>query len=198
MGKARGIKKRRAGRPANMTAKNKKTAPVKQATSREYLPFFIILVACFLAYIPVLKAGFVNWDDPDYANEVFFKKGFSNLLTTPIQGNYHPLTVLSLFLNYLISGMNAWSYHLLNVILHMGNCILVFRLILLLSRGSVLIAFITAILFGIHPMHVESVAWVSERKDVLYGLFFIAGLISYTKFVDTGNRKQYVSAILFF
>src|SRR5262249_2783807 len=55
-----------------------------------------------------------------------------------------------------------------------------------------------AILFGIHPMHVESVAWVSERKDVLYCLFFIAGLISYTKFVDTGKRNQYILAILFF
>jgi tetratricopeptide (TPR) repeat protein len=59
------------------------------------------------------------------------------------------------------------------------------------------IAFTTAILFGIHPVHVESVAWVSERKDVLYGLFFLAGLISYTKYADTGSRKQYFLAILF-
>jgi hypothetical protein len=66
-----------------------------------------------------------------------------------------------------------------------------------LSNKNTLIAFVTAILFGIHPMHVESVAWVTERKDVLYGLFFIAGLISYTKYADTGSRKQYVITLVF-
>jgi predicted MFS family arabinose efflux permease len=68
---------------------------------------------------------------------------------------------------------------------------------LLLSNRNIPIAFVTAILFGIHPMHVESVAWVTERKDVLYGLFFMAGLISYTKYTDTGNRKQYIITLMF-
>jgi protein O-mannosyl-transferase len=105
--------------------------------------------------------------------------------------------MISLALNYAISGDNAWSYHVLNLLLHLINCFLVFRLTYLLSTKNLIIAFTTAILFGIHPMHVESVAWISERKDVLYGLFFLAGLISYTKYVDTSSRKQYFFALLF-
>jgi tetratricopeptide (TPR) repeat protein len=178
--------------------KTNRTTPVNQRNN--YIAVFIILLFTFIAYLPALKAGFVNWDDPDYVNVQIYRQGFSNLktlITTPVQGNYHPLTMISLALNYSISGMNAWSYHLVNLLLHLINCILVFRFALLLSNKNTLIAFVTAILFGIHPMHVESVAWVTERKDVLYGLFFIAGLISYTKYTDTGNRKQYIITLTF-
>ncbi|HKB44419.1 MAG TPA: tetratricopeptide repeat protein [Chitinophagaceae bacterium] len=178
--------------------KANRSTPVSQRNN--YIAVFIILLFTFIAYLPSLKAGFVNWDDPDYVNEQIFRQGFSNLknlITTPVQGNYHPLTMISLALNYSVSGMNAWSYHLLNLLLHLINCILVFRFALLLSNRNAPIAFVTAILFGIHPMHVESVAWVTERKDVLYGLFFIAGLISYTKYTDTGSRKQYIITLIF-
>src|SRR5580765_4347601 len=155
------------------------------------LPF--ILGVTFIAFIPALKAGFVNLDDGDYVTNNPLLKNISDLkslLTTPVQGNYHPLTMLSLSLNYLISGENAWSYHLFNIIFHIINCFLVFRLAMLLSKNNTVIAFTTAMLFGIHPMHVESVAWVSERKDVLYSLFFLAGLICYTRYSDTNSRKQ--------
>jgi len=184
--------------PQAGTVKQKKSTPSRKIN----IPWWVlpvILLITFLAFLPALRAGFVLWDDPDYINKDFFIRSSSNfslLLTTSIQGNHHPLTMLSLFLNYAISGDNAWSYHLLNLLLHLLNCFLVFRLALLLSKNLV-IAFTTAILFGIHPLHVESVAWVSERKDVLYGLFFIAGLISYTKYADTGSKKQYLLTNLF-
>ncbi len=161
------------------------------------IPFIIILT--FLVYIPSLKAGFVNWDDGDYVVDNPLLKDFSNLkllLTKPVQGNYHPLTMLSLAFNYSISGLNSWSYHLLNLLLHLLNSFLVFRLAMLLSGKNITIAFTTAILFGIHPMHVESVAWISERKDVLYSLFYLTGLIIYIKYLDTGSRKQYFFTIL--
>ena len=163
------------------------------------IPF--ILIITFLAYIPALKAGFVNWDDPDYVIDNLLIKDLSNLkllLTTPVQGNHHPLTMLSLAFNYLISGNDPWSYHLLNVLFHLANCYFVFRLTLLLTNKKVIIAFVTAILFGIHPLHVESVAWVSERKDVLYALFFLAGLISYTKYIDSGSKKTILVYSSFF
>jgi tetratricopeptide (TPR) repeat protein len=67
---------------------------------------------------------------------------------------------------------------------------------MILSRNNLIIAFTTSLLFGIHPMHVESVAWISERKDVLYSLFFLAGLISYTRYIDKGSKKQYWLTIL--
>jgi tetratricopeptide (TPR) repeat protein len=189
-------KTKTAKKKAVPTKKTVKQLPAK----KHYRELLIILIITFLVYIPCLKAGFVNWDDPDYVNEIFFNRGLSDFkvfITTPIQGNYHPLTVFSLLLNYSISGMNGWSYHLVNLLLHLANCVLVFRLALLLSNRNSLIAFVTSILFGIHPMHVESVAWVTERKDVLYGLFFLAGLISYTKYIDTGNRKQYWLTVVF-
>jgi len=159
-----------------------------------------ILIITFLAFIPALGAGFVSLDDNEYVTNNPLLRQISNLkllLITPVQGNQHPLTMFSLFINYLISGEQAWSYHLFNLVFHLINCWLVFKLVMLLSNRNTIIAFTTAILFGIHPMHVESVAWISERKDVLYGLFFIGGLISYTKYADTNSRNQYLLTILF-
>ena len=160
----------------------------------------LILIITFVAYIPALSAGFVNWDDPDYVENNYLIRDLSRLpelFTTPLQGNYHPLTMFSLAVNYALSGDNAWSYHLFNLIFHLINCFLVYRLAFILTRGNALISFVTSLLFGIHPMHVESVAWVSERKDVLYALFFIAGHITFTKYIDTGSKKQYWLTLLF-
>jgi tetratricopeptide (TPR) repeat protein len=176
----------------------KKVNTLQKKSSPWIVPF--ILLVTFLAYIPALRAGFVNWDDGDYIVDNLIVKDFANLkliLSTPVQGNYHPLTMLSIAINYQISGLDAWSYHLFNLVFHLINCFLVYRLVMLLSNRNIIIAFTTAVLFGIHPVHVESVAWVSERKDVLYGLFFLAGLISYTKYADTGARKQYLLTIFF-
>jgi len=194
----------------DMAKKRKLTAPQKTSSvkaKKTHAPtkipawvLVVILIMTFLAFIPVLKADFVLLDDPDYVTENPLIRHFSDLgplIVTPIQGNYHPLTMISLALNYAISGDNAWSYHVLNLLLHLINCFLVFRLTYLLSTKNLIIACTTALFFGIHPMHVESVAWISERKDVLYGLFFLAGLISYTKYVDTSSRKQYFFALLF-
>jgi protein O-mannosyl-transferase len=178
-----------------------KVGNVKQTTARVpkwILP--IILFITFLAFIPVLKAGFVNWDDGDYTYNNYLIRDLSHLkllLTTSVQGNHHPLTMLSLAINYVISGNDPWSYHLLNLLFHLINCFLVFRFALLISSQNITVAFTTAVLFGIHPLHVESVAWVSERKDVLYGLFFLSGLISYTKYVDNDSKKQYWLTVLF-
>lgn len=162
------------------------------------VPFILILTV--IVYIPVLKAGFINFDDPDYVLDNIFIKNFSNflaLITTSVQGNYHPLTMISLAINYQISGLDAWSYHLFNLIFHLLNCLLVFKLARLLSNQNFIIAFTTAILFAVHPLHVESVAWISERKDVLYTIFFLAGLYSYTKYLDTNSIKHYWYALLF-
>jgi protein O-mannosyl-transferase len=159
-----------------------------------------IVVITFIAFLPILSAGFVSWDDGEYVlqNAALKNADLKTILTTPIQGNVHPLTMFTLFINYLISGEDAWSYHLFNLLLHLVNCVLVFRLAMSLSKGNSIISFTTAILFGIHPLHVESVAWVSERKDVLYGLFFVAGLATYTKYVNSNSRKHYWLSILYF
>lgn len=171
--------------------------------NRKAPPWMIpaVLILTFIVYLPNLSAGFVNWDDPDYVVDNLLIRdlsNFSQILSTPIQGNYHPLTMLSLAINYAISGLDAWSYHLFNIILHLLNSLLAFRLAFKLSKGSSIIALTTALLFALHPMHVESVAWVTERKDVLYSFFFLLGLISYTRFVDENNKKQFWVSVVFF
>jgi tetratricopeptide (TPR) repeat protein len=111
---------------------------------------------------------------------------------------YLPLTILSYAVEYHFFGLAPAVYHATSLILHLGNCLLVFWFILML-RANLTAAFITALLFGIHPLHVESVAWVSERKDLLCTLFFLAALISYRYY----NRKAmspalYSLSLLFF
>ena len=161
----------------------------------------LILILTFIIYIPVLTAGFVNWDDPDYVGENNYLirdiSRLPELLTTTVQGNHHPLTMLSLALNFMISGDNAWSYHLFNLVFHLVNCVLVYRLALLLVKNNTIVPLVTSLFFAVHPLHVESVAWVSERKDVLYALFFIAGHISYIKYVDSDSKKHYWLTLLF-
>ena len=163
-------KKKKAERKLQSNAPKKGVVTQPSVRGKiNYTPLLFILLLTIVAYLPAFNAGFVNWDDPDYANNQTLKSmmsDFSLLFTKPIQGNYHPLTMLSLLFNYAISGMDAWSYHLFNLILHLANCFLVYRLAMLLSNRNMIIAFTTSILFAVHPMHVESVAWVAERKDV--------------------------------
>jgi tetratricopeptide (TPR) repeat protein len=174
--------------------KHVQVAEAQSAPVKTNVHVWIILALClsvFLAYTPVFNSDFVNWDDEDYVLNNESIHSFSNLreiLTKPIQGNYHPLTMLSLALNYSISGTDATSYHIMNLLLHMMNTVLVFFFVLSLFKGKTWMAFIVALLFGIHPLHVESVAWVSERKDLLYSLFFILGLTLYSKYIDSGKR----------
>jgi len=111
--------------------------------------------------------------------------------------------MLSLNIDYKIAGLDkndefiAWIYHFTNVFLHVLNTLLVFWLVYLLF-SKIEIAIVASLLFGVNTMHVESVAWISERKDVLYALFFIASLISYTYYVKNNKIKYYVFAFILF
>ncbi len=176
--------------------------PDKGRNPKMLWPFISIpLILTIIAYLPSFQSGFVTWDDPDYVINNQMIRSFSNLhalLFTPLQGNYHPLTMLSLALNYAISGQDAGSYHALNVLLHLMNVILVFFFVYRLTEKKIWIAFITALLFGIHPLHVESVAWVSERKDVLYTFFFLSGLMAYLKYLEAKSIIKIVPVFIFF
>jgi len=143
----------------------------------------------------------VNWDDQDYATNNPLIRDFSNFpkfFTTPVQGNYHPLTMISLALNHAISGADPFSYHLFNLLLHLLNAWLVYRLVWKMTGSNAFMAFAVAWWFALHPMHVESVAWVSERKDVLYTAFFMAGLTQYLGYLDQASRQKYAFSFLLF
>lgn len=148
-----------------------------------------ILVLTFVAYVPSLGNDFTTWDDNVYVTEnpLVQHPDLRAILTTPVAGNYHPLTMASLALNYRISGLNPSSYHWLNLLLHIANTALVFFFIWKLSQGRFWTTVVVSLLFGIHPMHVESVAWIAERKDVLYAFFYLLGLIAYLEFLE---RRQ--------
>ena len=148
-----------------------------------------ILALTFAVYIPSLGSDFTNWDDQAYVmeNPLIAHPSLQAVLGNPVAGNYHPLTIWSLALNYRLSGLNPVSYHWLNLLLHLANTALVFLFVRQVSKGRLWAAIATSLFFGIHPMHVESVAWIAERKDVLYTLFYLIGLIAYVRYVD---RKQ--------
>ncbi len=154
------------------------------------------LLLTLVSLSPVLDAGWVNWDDNSYVtqNTAIKEISFGNMLElfhprTMVLDTYTPLTQLSFMLEYAHVGTDPWLYHLNNLLLHLANTLLVYILIYLLSKAW-LIAFWAAVLFGIHPMHVESVAWVSERKDVLFAFFFLASAVWYIRMIDRGRQKR--------
>lgn len=182
--------------------------------------FFALLsvLLTLLLYLPSLNGEFVNWDDPLYilANPHIRHLNSASifwLFTHSYDGNWIPFTWLSLALDYQIGGLEPWVYHLDNLILHCLNTFIVFflskkllsvisitgdsRQLQLSSGRSTFIAFGTSVLFGIHPIHVESVAWATERKDLLYGLFFLLSLLVYLDFALMTERKlfRYLSCL---
>lgn len=152
-----------------------------------------------VAMFPSLSNDFTNWDDDIYVtNNPDIGEFSSRQWTEPVGGNYHPLTMISLTIDYKIGGGEAVTFHINSFLLHLINVVLVFWFVWLISNGSAFTAFIVALLFGIHPMHVESVAWVSARKDLLYSSFFLGGLIAYRHFLDDGKLRTFGIVIALF
>ena len=159
---------------------------------------FISLVITISTLAPNLNNGFTNWDDEVYVtqNPLIKDLSFTGIkemfITEKVHTTYSPLVLLSWSLDYALAGLNGTFFHLTNLLLHLLVVALVFYLSLMITK-RIEIAFFTALLFGIHPMHVEAVSWVSARKDLLYTLFFVAGLVVYFKYskVVSNMLKKY-------
>ncbi|MFN0214486.1 MAG: tetratricopeptide repeat protein [Saprospiraceae bacterium] len=157
----------------------------------------IILVATLSAYLPTaLLNGFTNWDDLEYVTEnpllALNWEDLPQILTRPVACNIHPVTMISLGIDAAFGGnKNAFPYHATSLLLHCLNTVLVYLFARRVTGGNWLAAFVAALFFGIHPMHVESVAWVAARKDVLYTAFFFLGLLAYFRFLDTRKWGWY-------
>lgn len=167
------------------------------------IPLCLILAFIFIVFSPCLKNGFVNWDDDKYIinNPVIQSASLMSLkkiFTSFVIQNYHPITLLSYLFEYHFFKLNPFYYHLTNLILHLLNCSLVFWLIFIIT-GRAYVSYAVAILFGIHPLQVESVAWISERKNLLYALFFLGTLISYSYYILKEKAlKYYCFSLLLF
>ncbi len=169
---------------------------------KEWILAAVILLATFSFFSPVLKNDFVNWDDGinvtenKNVNELDLQS-VKEVFTHTVVGSYTPLTTLSFAVENHFSGLTPWVYHLNNLLLHLLCTLLVFIFLRQLG-ASLFVAFVATLLFGIHPMRVESVAWVSERKDVLYGLFYLLSLVFYISFHRTKKQAFYLLALVAF
>lgn len=195
-----------------------KGAPVFGA--KIWIISILVAIVTLLIYLPALQNSFVLWDDQEYVYENTHIRHLNAKLFIWMFGfhtsNWHPLTWLSHALDYAIWGLNPLGHHLSSVILHSINaflvCIFIMYLMLTvrLSRSPtpdtnknfytqvMITGGIAALLFGIHPLHVESVAWVAERKDVLSALFMLLSLILYVNYVITQHRIRYILCLSFF
>lgn len=150
-----------------------------------------------IAFYPAFQNGFV-WDDTPYVTEnPYLRKFTSEMFSTYWMGNYHPLTMLSLFIDFSIAEVNPLFYHIHNLLLHLGSCLIIGLLLTRYTQNAVN-GWLGALLYAVHPIHVESVAWVSERKDLLYGIYYFAALLSWDEFRQKGDRKfQMLTLVLF-
>jgi len=170
---------------------------------RPVVPGLVFLLAV-LPFLSVLQAGFLNWDD-DYhlvENAGFRGLGASQLqwmVTTTLGGHYHPLTWLSFGVNYALDGMNPWGYHLVNLLLHGANAVLFYfiaRRLLAAGEGEPQAglpwaAAFAALVFAVHPLRVESVAWLTERRGLLSALFYLAAVLAYLRGVTREKRADW-------
>lgn len=173
-----------------------------------HISLIIILASTFVVFSPVLHNEFINLDDNKFITENPLVTGelenptakiFSSHLYSPW---YKPLVFLSWRYEYNLSGGNPFLFHLNNLILHLINSILAFYILLYLLRELIkskektwIFALFGALLFALHPMKVESVAWAMERKDVLFGFFLLSGLLCYIRFILTRRIIYIVLAL---
>ncbi len=169
------------------------SSPLKKPLYVSVLLLLLLLVC--LVYLPTLASDFIRYDDLNYVTKKFHvQRGLTweNVqwaFCTPTAPYWHPVTWLSHMLDCELFGLKAWGHHLTNLLLHTANTFLVF-LVLRRMTGAFWRSWFVAAFFGLHPMHVESVAWVAERKDVLSTLFWLLTLIAYTRYAQKRSKVE--------
>ena len=161
----------------------------------------ITLLLCaltLLAYAPALRGGFI-WDDDDYVENnanLRSARGLLDIWTAPRSSpQYYPMVFTTFWVEHQLWGLNATGYHVVNVLLHATASVLLWRVLVALEIPAPLLA---ACLFAIHPVHVESVAWITERKNVLSAVFYFASALAYLKWDTHARRRDYLLALLLF
>jgi tetratricopeptide (TPR) repeat protein len=162
-----------------------------------------LTLAVLAAFWQVKNNDFVNFDDPRCTTENLHIQGGLNLeflkwaFTTSHAGYWQPLTWLSFVMDYQLFGLNPGGYHLVNLLLHTVNSLLLFLILNRMTHALWKSAFVAA-LFALHPIHVESVAWIAERKDVLSAFFWMLTMGAYVRYTEKPGVKKYLLTIVFF
>jgi len=167
------------------------------------VPYAVLFVCSALLYWKTLGFGFITtWDDDIYVLNNVLIRGLTaehlcGIMTTPLAGNYAPVQILSYSLDHLLWGLDPGGYHFSNFILHSINGCLVYACLKAISKNAVA-SFAAAALFLVHPVNVENVAWIAERKTLLAGLFFFLSLLSYLEFREKDRAREYILSLLLF
>jgi len=165
------------------------------------ISLFLVVVTC-LSYWQVLDHGFLKFDDYHYVIEnTHVKKGLTRegviwAFTTSFASNWHPVTWLSHMLDTEVYGLDPFGHHLSNLLFHIANTLLLFG-VLLKMTGAIWRSGLVAVLFALHPINVESVAWIAERKNVLSTFFWFLTLWAYAGYVEKKKIGTYLLVVLF-
>jgi tetratricopeptide (TPR) repeat protein len=168
-----------------------------------YLIIVLLILVTLIAFGRIIGNGFINFDDPSYITENNYIKSGINLesvkwaFTRSYAANWHPLTWFSHMLDWQLFGANAAGHHFVSLLLHIGSAILLF-LFLSKTTGSLWRSAFVAALFALHPLRVESVAWASERKDVLSMFLGLSSIYAYAYYIESSKLSRYFIALILF
>jgi len=172
----------------------------------KFAPFFILFIV-FLLYLNSINNDFINWDDDRYVtgNEQleFTSENIKLYFSEPYFSMYIPFTMISYMIDFKLGGneLNSSIFHSHNLLLHLINTLLVFLILIKLfekNKQKFIYAFFVSLLFGIHPLHVQSVTWIAERKDVLYAVYFFSSILVYLFYISTKKTIYYILAFVFY
>ncbi|MGD0784401.1 MAG: tetratricopeptide repeat protein [Sedimentisphaerales bacterium] len=168
-----------------------------------HLIYILLTIVTFIAFEPIMSNGFISFDDDAY---IYHNSNITTGLTGKNIGwaftnihanNYHPLTSLSHMLDCQFFKLDAGAHHSINLLLHIANTLLLFTVLSRMTKRAWASAFVAA-LFALHPLHVESVAWASERKDVLSTFFLMLTLLAYAGYVKRPGAGRYLLTLVLF
>ena len=197
-------KNKKKKKPQSQQRKPISQAEIKNTDRWVWFALAVVFITTIAVYFKAIHFDFLfTWDDNLYVTKnndiraldwTHIKLFFISFY----QGNYHPLTMLFYALDFKAGAGKASFFHFNNIILHLLNIYLVFVLIRKITPENKVVALITAAFFAVHPMHVESVAWVAELKDVLYSFFFLLSLIMYVRYLKSERMKYLIFVFIFF
>jgi len=172
------------------------STPENQLSDKTGFYLLIIIILTVIAFSPVFINDFLfTWDDSTYITDNLMIRSLDlhslrQMFTSQIGGTYVPLPLLSYAIEYKFFGYNPLAFHVTNLLIHLCSSLLVFQILRRL-RLAPLFATFGALIFGIHPMGVESVVWATERKDLLYSLFYLASLLTYLNYCRKEKHTYY-------
>ena len=179
------------------------TRPERPTRNHKLAAYLILAALVLLVYAQTRTFDYILYDDPQYVtsnDRVLAGLSLDNIrwsFTTGHAANWHPLTWLSLMTVSEVFGITPGPQHLLNILLHLANALLLLY-VLARATGAFWRSALVATLFAIHPLHVESVAWISERKDVLSTLFWLLTTWAYLRYTDLRNAARYALVLVLF